>query len=170
MMSLDQIKAQVDLLAARVGASEYILPTYGRTEDGARPHIEVDRQAYHYVIVERGQELERVTTNELEELLYTIFKGVTFSLAIRYELKHRIEGQDCRRIVFQRQVELLSALSAEWGERESRRHKEILQRHPYDDAASIRADLTEEYRRQGWSPEEAQRKAFERYPLPGTKA
>jgi Immunity protein 63 len=168
MMTLNEIKAQVDLLASRVGASGYILPTYGRTEDGARPHVEVDPRGYHYVVVERGQELERLTTNDLDELLYTIFKSITFSLATDYELKRRMEDQDCRRILFQRQVELLSVLSPQWGERELRNHKQTLQQHPYDDNASIRADLTKEYRDQGYPPEVAQRMACERYPLPKT--
>jgi hypothetical protein len=168
MMTLDEIKARVDQLASRVGASGNILPTYGRTEDGARPHVEVDPHGYHYVIVERGQELERLTTSDLDELLYTIFKGITFSLAIDYELKHRMEDQDCRRILFRRQVELLLALSPRWGERELLDHKQILQQHPYDDNASIRADLTKEYRDQGCSPEVAWRMACERHPLPRT--
>jgi len=139
MLTLSEIKTEVDRLAAQIGASGNILPTYGRSEDGARPHIEVDSRGYHYVVVERGQELARLTTNELDELLYNIFESMTFSLACKYELAHRIETQDCRRIIFQRQVELLSELSRRWGERESQRHKEILRRHPFDDNANIRA-------------------------------
>ena len=166
MLTLSQIEAQVEQLATRVGASEYILPTYGRTEDGARPHIEVDSRGYHYVVVERGQELEHHTTNELDELLYLVFKGVTFSLAINYELKHRVKGQDFRRVLFQRQIELLSALSPDWGERELRQHHETLRQHPFDDNADVRADLAQEYRNQGGSPELAWRKACEQYPLP----
>ena len=142
MISLPEIKVEVDRLAARIGASGYVLPTYGYTEDGARPHVEVDVRGYHYVIVERGRELKRITTDDLDELFYNIFEGVTFSLAGDYEVNHRIEGQDSRRLLFQRQVELLSALSPQWGERESRRHERILHEYPYCDRArtsSIRA-------------------------------
>jgi len=51
MLTLDAIKSEVDRLAAKIGASGYILPTYGRSEDLARPHIEVDSRGYHYVVV-----------------------------------------------------------------------------------------------------------------------
>jgi hypothetical protein len=59
LLSLEEIKSEIDDLAQRIGASGLILPTYGRSEDFARPHIEVDDSGYHYVVVERGQEMER---------------------------------------------------------------------------------------------------------------
>lgn len=133
MLTLSEIEAEVGRLAARVGASGHALPTYGRSEDGARPHIEVDARGYHYVVVERGRELERLTTSDLDELLFNVFAGVTFSLACKHELAHPVGGQDRRRVLFQRQVELLSRLSPHWGERESRRHEQVLRQHPFAD-------------------------------------
>lgn len=168
MNSLTDIKAEVDRLAAVIGASGYhALPTYGHTEDFARPHIEVDSRGYHFVVVERGQEHERFTTGELDELLYRIFRSVTFSLAFEYELAHRIETQDCRRLGFQRQEELLARLSERWAERKAAEHERLLREHPFDDYSSVRAGLTKELREAGHSPEAAWRMACERYPLPG---
>ena len=158
MKSLADIKAEVDRLAAIIGATGYhALPTYGRTEDFARPHIEADSRGYHFVVVERGQELDRFTTHELDDLLYRIFCGVTFSLAIDYELAHRIETQDCRRIGFQRQVDLLAQLSKQWADRQAAEHDRILREHPFDDQSGIRARLSGQV---GW------KKACEQYPLP----
>ena len=153
-------------MAALINASRNILPTYGHSDDGARPHIEVDARGYHYVVVERGQELKRLTTSDMDELLFHVFESVTFSLANKYELAHRIEYRDSRRILFQKQVELLSMLSMHWGEREARNHEQTLQEHPFDDYASVRATLTKAYRDRGYSPEDACRMARERYPLP----
>ena len=99
-LSLEQIKAEINQQAARIDVPQSLLPTYGRSIDGAHPHIEVDARGYHYVIVERGQENSRVTTVELEELLFEVFEDITFSIACQYELKHRIEGQDFRRLLF----------------------------------------------------------------------
>ena len=166
MLTLSEIKSQVDSLASKIDASGFVLPTYGRTEDGARPHIESDSGGYHYVIVERGQELKRLTTLELDVLLAAIFSSVTSSLSYSYELAHRVEGQDCRRIAFQHQIDLLSALSPDWAERESKRHNEILLQHPFDDLSSTRARLCKDYRDQGQSPDVAWAKACEQYPLP----
>ena len=133
MKTLSEIEAEVNHLAAKIGATGYVLPTYGRTEDGARPHIESDARGYHYVVVERGQELRRDTTDDLEELLYHVFESVTFSLACNYEVRHRVAGQDSRRMMFARQIHLLSLLSPAWAEREARDHQRVLQQHPFND-------------------------------------
>jgi protein-S-isoprenylcysteine O-methyltransferase Ste14 len=139
MKSLTEIKAEVDRLAATIGATgNHVLPTYGHTEDFARPHVEVDSRGYHFVVVERGHELERFTTDELDDLLYRVFESVTFSLAFDYELVHRIGTQDCRRLGFQRQTELLSQLSKRWAERTAERHACILREHPFDDYSAIK--------------------------------
>lgn len=132
MLTLPEIKADIERLAARIGAPARNLPTYGRTEDFARPHIEVDGRGYHFVVVERGQEIERRTTNDFDELLYNVFGSATFSIASDYELENRIENQDSRRILFSRQVELLAALSPAWGEREAQRHERILEHYSFE--------------------------------------
>jgi hypothetical protein len=157
MLTLAEIKQEIDRLAAQVGASGYLLPTYGSTDDGARPHIEIDSREYHYVVVERGQELKRISTEDVNELLFHVFVNVAFNLAVDYEVKHRIEGQDCRRLGFRRQIELLSALSKDWSDREARTHEQILGEYPFDDLASIRAQLSKQV---GWKV------ACEKYPLP----
>jgi hypothetical protein len=141
MLTLSEIEARVNQLAQKIGAPQNILPTYGYSEQSARPHVEVSSVAYSYVIAERGQELSRYETYDLDEIFYRIFADVTFELSIKYELAHRIKIQDSRRIHFQRQVELLSMLSPAWAERESQEHAEILKRYPFDDSASIRADF-----------------------------
>ncbi len=123
---LPEIKAKVDDLAVKIGASGDVLPTYGHSEGAARPHIEVDARGYHYVVVERGEELERMTTTDLDDLLYHIFEAITFSLAGKYEATHRIPGQDFRIVLFKHQTELLSALSPQWAERASAYHERLL--------------------------------------------
>jgi Immunity protein 63 len=167
MRSLSEIKTEVDRQAAVIGAAEHhALPTYGHTQDGARPHIEVDSRGYHLVVVERGQEQERFTTRDHDELLFRIFKSVTHELAFAYELAYRVETQDCRRLAFRRQVELLSQLSPRWAEREAQAHEHILRKHPFDDMSGIRAGLTKELRDAGHTPQTAWQMACERYPLP----
>lgn len=132
-LPLTEIKSRVKKLAAVIAAPAETLPTFGRSEQSGRPHIEVDSGSYHYIIAERGQELERHTTPDIDELLYLIFQWITFELAINYELDHRIHGQDVRRIVFERQENLLSQLSPSWGERRIQEHEQILQKHPFND-------------------------------------
>ena len=157
MKSIAEIKIEIERLAAMIGALDsHALPMYERTEDFARPHIEVNSSGYHFVVIERGQELERFTTFALEDLLCKIFHGVTFSLASDYELAHRIESQDCRRTIFRRQVELLALISKRWADCAIVEHEQILREHLFDDHSAMRASLSA---RVGW------KKACEQYPI-----
>ncbi len=165
-LKLSEIETRADELAARIGAPKNILPTYGYSEQTGRPHIEVDSRGYHYVIAERGQEYKRHTTFDLDELLYKIFAGVTFELSVRFELAHRVENQDHRRIMFQHQIELLSMLSPQWAEREVQEHERILEKHPFDDYASLRAIYFKSLTDKGYSSKRAEKMAVEKYPLP----
>ncbi len=166
MLTLSEIEAKVNQLAQKIEAPKNILPTYGYSEQTARPHIEISSVVYYYVVAERGQEIDRYTAFDLDELLYKIFADVTFELSSKYEMSHRIANQDSRRIMFQHQVELLSRLSPEWAERESQEHEQILKKHSFDDYASIRATFSKELREQGNSSEVAWGMACEKYPLP----
>jgi len=165
-LELSQVKRRVEQMARIIGASRDILPTFGHSEHSGRPHVEVDASGYHYVVAERGNEHQRHTTLDLDELLYDVFQSVTFELACKYEQSHRVYSKDSRRITFQYQEELLSQLTPSWGERRKHEHERILEQHPYDDYASVRATFAVELREQGASSEEAWRVACDKYPLP----
>lgn len=129
-VSLLEIQQKVNDLAAVIQAPPELLPGYNhpRPPKGfdARSHIEADSRGRHFVIVERGHETERYITDSLDDLLFRIFDGVTFSMACDYELSHRIEEQDFRIILFAKQEELLALLSAGWQQRAQVKHRRLL--------------------------------------------
>jgi hypothetical protein len=133
MKALQDIEADVAVLATLIGATRDDLPTYGISRDFGYPHVEMEAGLYHYVVVERGKELDRRSSANYDDLLYWIFKDVTHSLAFSYELTHRVEDQDCRRIAFPRQIELMQRLGPDMGKRLEREIADILERSPYDD-------------------------------------
>ncbi|WP_157815908.1 Imm63 family immunity protein [Spirosoma pollinicola] len=134
-MTLSAIKEQVDILGGQINAPHHLYPTYGRSADGALPHIELDgSDTFHFVVVERGQELERRTTTALDDLLYWIFDTITFSMACTFELANRNHAQDFRRILFSHQEELLGRINVNWQERKRTNHNLTLSRHPFTDA------------------------------------
>jgi len=150
MRTLAEIEIEVERLAALIGASRDVLPTYGRSADFGLPHIEVSDCEYHYVVVERGQERSRATTASFDELLFLIFCDVTFDVAVEFELQHRIELQDCRRVIFAHQIQLLSALSSAWADRQAEDHIEILATNPFDDSAGYYASRIAGYTQAGF--------------------
>jgi len=114
-ITLEAVKTTVLRMAASINAPQTCLPTFGRTVDGARPHVEVGHdERLHWVVVERGREFERRTTQELSELLRWVFGDVTWSMASDWELHHRVPGQDSRILLFTKQLELLGQLDERW--------------------------------------------------------
>jgi hypothetical protein len=165
-ITLKSIKSEVDRIAKLISASDNYLPTYGYSRDLGYSHVEVDKKGLlHYVIVdERGQERERKTTGNLTDLLFWIFDGITFSMASDYEITNRKETQDCRRLLFVKQEELLGIIDKGWKEVKQKEHGEILKRNPFDDLASLRADFFRELRGKGYSQSEVDQLAYEKYP------
>jgi Immunity protein 63 len=58
---------------------------------------------------------------------------VHFSMACDDERRHRVAGQDFRRLLFSKQIQLLEALSHDWATRKASELQETLARHPFDD-------------------------------------
>lgn len=163
--SFESIKKIIYELAVKINAPEDLLPTYGYSRDFAYPHIEIDNSGLlHYVIVERGQELDHKVTDKLDDLLYWIFTSVTSDMACKYELKNRVEHRDGRRIIFEVQEELLGILNANWREKQVKENSQILARYPYDDYASLRATYCGILREKGYSEEEINQLAYDKYP------
>lgn len=133
MKSLKEVEAEIAALAARIGAGADDLPTYGHSRDFGYPHVEIDAHRYHYVIVERGAEIERRSSANYGDLLFWIFSDITHGLAFAYERTHRIEDQDSRRIAFPRQIELMRRIDADMARRLEQGLAVILERWPYDD-------------------------------------
>ena len=166
MLTLSEIEIKVNELAQKIRAPQNTLPSYGYSEQTARPHVEVSPRVYSYVVAQSGQEVSRYTTHEIDQLLYTIFVDVTLVLAVRHAEKNRVENQDIRRVAFQRQIELLTRLSPQWGERTSQEQVQILEQAPFDDDGSLRYLYWKSLRDKGFSVAQANKMAHEKYPYP----
>ena len=134
MYDLAYIEREMRRLAQAIGTPDHHIPTIGPSLYDARPYIEIDARGYHYVISERGTETERLTTTSIDDLFYRVSRTLAFSAAVAYEGRHRVPGQDFRRVMFARQVELLNRVNPEWAARCASEHEETLRRHPFVDA------------------------------------
>ncbi|WP_234111794.1 Imm63 family immunity protein [Chryseobacterium sp. R2A-55] len=134
--NLEEIRKKVEeislKLPQKIDINSYI--TFGNQEDFAKPNIEIDNSLfYNFIVVERGQELEKRITINLDDLLYWIFELITFDLASKFELQNRIENSDFRKILFKKQEELLSFISDYWKAKKLIEHNEILKIFPFQD-------------------------------------
>ena len=103
-----------------------------RGDDGSA-HVERVNGNYHYVITERGSEIERKVAQSAYELMYWLADGVTTGIALQIERENRIPGEDFRRQYFAMNLRLLTRLSSEWADWKRSEYQRILIQHPYRD-------------------------------------
>lgn len=70
-----------------------------------------------WVVVERGKEWERRTTDDLDELLYWIFRSVISEMSSKFAARHPVEGKEFRYPMFRKELELMGTLSPAWRSR-----------------------------------------------------
>ena len=133
VLSLEEIEKFIFDTAKIINADPSLLPTFGIIDGSARPAIKVDHYGYHYIINERGEEYDHRITANIKDLLYLVFEHITFTMAIHHELKNRVKNQDCRRIAFTKQIELMNKIDGDFGVKLKQNIEEILKRNPYND-------------------------------------
>jgi|SRR6478609_4609105 len=127
------LSRRIQELASIINAPASLLPAVGTSNDFADPYILIDGMFFQYVVRERGEILQNRETRDVEKLLYWVFKGVTFNMAVEFERNHRMPGQDIRRLLFSHELQLLETLNPQWRVMEQQEIDEILLRAPYSD-------------------------------------
>lgn len=137
MLELNEVKEKMYELGDRVGIdrNSSLYPMFSSTSivfgDGSS--IYTYNSKYHYVIMERGNEIEHHVSKSLDDILYLVFSNITFTLATNYEVKHRKDNQDFRRLLWAKQLELLKNISINYYEIEKKEVDRILKISPYRD-------------------------------------
>lgn len=164
MNSIEDVRKKVTELGRIINAPLNKLYVFDRNDGGY--HLEFHGDEYHYILNERGQELDRFVTKNFDELLYKIFKHITSSMAFSYEFDNRVPNQDSRRIAFAKKIELMSKINEQWGVKIEQNIAKTLQNSPYDDFSDDRVKLCKKLMDKGLSGEQAYEKACEKFPLP----
>ena len=122
----EELKLEITRLSQIINAPEFLIPTFDFSKDFAYPHIEMQGEEYHFVVVERGQELERRRTFNIDEILFWIFDGITFEMACELELRNRKENEDFRIQLFQIQENLMYKINPKFSEILNIKHSKLL--------------------------------------------
>jgi hypothetical protein len=134
ILSTAELRALIIRLGAKIGLSEARLGKVDEANDFAAPFI-FSTNRYHWVVREHGQEVQHKTTTDLDQLLYWMFENVTHGLASDFALEHREPQQDFRRMLFQKQLDLIEKLEPSWRHRLATRLNDILSDAPFADNA-----------------------------------
>lgn len=113
-VSIGGIQEMVWELAARIDAPKSLTTVFSRSPQDGRPHVEIHGDEFWLVTEERGSVFSVQKTENADILLYWLFRSITSRMAQEYELQHRDERQDPRRIIFSKQLELMAKLSSSW--------------------------------------------------------
>ena len=166
--SLLTIKDLTYELAKKINAPISALPDIFHKIDGA--YIESDQKGnIIYVIKERGEiifqkKASNNDSNEINELLYSIFSDVIRIMSQQYELNNREGGKDTRRMLFSKEEDLMGELNEMWRIKKQIEHSEILGMNPFSDEDELRFELIVNLRANGMSLSEARKIACDKYP------
>ncbi len=134
MLSNKEIEATIRQFARKIGVQnieKYF--TFDSPVGDATPMLCIEDGELCFIISERGEEIERISSVDSLEVLFFLFESITFTIATDYELEHRIPGKDFRRLLFQKQEELMNTLLPVWGEKLRSEHSDILSEAPFID-------------------------------------
>ena len=133
LLELPDIRKKIESKAQLINAPIDSLPTYDKPQGDGRPYIELYSLGYNFIISERLVELERRTTNDIDELMFWVFDGITHEMAIQQELRERKENEDFRRKLFSIQVHLMEKISLGFANKLKMKIDDILKVSPYND-------------------------------------
>lgn len=133
MVTLDEIHKKVIENARKISASNTLFPTFGDLHYDGTPCILIEREQFTYTAKERNNVVMNKQTNDIDELLFWVFEDITFFMASDYELNHRINNLDSRRLLHTHQLELLGNINIDWARRRAIQIEEVLKNSPYRD-------------------------------------
>ena len=64
----------IDGMASVINAPANLLPTIGTSDGTGRPHIEIGKGSFEYVVAERGNDVRRMTFLSKDDLLPCVFR------------------------------------------------------------------------------------------------
>jgi len=132
-MTLRSINNRYHAIAQKLAAPAKHVRFFTTPQHDGSPHIECIGGEFHYVVTERGSEYERRRTSDPEEVVFWLVSDLTWAMALEWEVQHRIEGEDCRRQMFRKDIDLMSTVSEVWSARKRQKYEQILSEHPFDD-------------------------------------
>ena len=137
MYTIEEIEDTIYDLGKRINieCNSKLYPMFSKISDVFNDGVSiyVDNFKYHYVNMSQGNMRKHIESNNLDDIMYVVFKSVTSVLAQKYELDHRDEESDFRRIMWKKQLTLLKEINPTFVERRKKEIDDILAISPYRD-------------------------------------
>ncbi|WP_225758227.1 MULTISPECIES: Imm63 family immunity protein [unclassified Leclercia] len=134
LVNIAEIQRQTDEMILRAGFPKHSVNLCSAPYGDGTPYISFENDLYNYIYSERGYEVSRKVTHSLNTLLYWIMSEFAYQIAYQYELDHRVEGRDGRRIAFPKFIEIMANMNPAWESEARVDIQKILAEAPYDDS------------------------------------
>ncbi|MBC8536433.1 Imm63 family immunity protein [Feifania hominis] len=89
--------------------------------------------AYHWIFTERGKVRDHKILNSEEDVLWYVLDEILFDIALDFAEKNMIKGEDFRRQLFKKEIELYSKFGDFFKKRKIAEIEKILKSDPYRD-------------------------------------
>lgn len=132
---IKQLQIAYNALCQRIDPMEGEYTILTEREDVGVPHVEFENGQYHYIVTERGLDLSRRSTADIDEILYWMLYDLTFWMGSAFEFKNRVEGPDCRRMMFAHWLEQMQKADQAMADRLKLDIERILAENPFVDHA-----------------------------------
>ncbi len=132
---IKQLQIAYNALCQRIDPMEGEYTILTEREDVGVPHVEFENGQYHYIVTERGLDLSRRSTADINEILYWMLYDLTFWMGSAFEFKNRVEGPDCRRMMFAHWLEQMQKADQAMADRLKLDIERILAENPFVDHA-----------------------------------
>ncbi len=130
------LQAEYNELCQRIKPFDGKYTILTEREDVGIAHVEFTGGEYHYIVTERGLDLERRSTVDRSEILYWMIYSLTFWMGVEFEFKNRIEGPDPRRMIFAHWLEQMKKADQAMADRLEKDIAQILAKNPFVDHES----------------------------------
>ncbi|WP_333855096.1 Imm63 family immunity protein [Leclercia sp.] len=137
LVNIAEIQRQADEMILRAGFPKHSVNLCSAPVGDGTPYISFENDSYNYIYSERGYEFSRKVTHSLNTLLYWVMSEFAYQIAYQYELDHRVEGRDGRRIAFPKFIEIMENFNPMWASEARNDIQTILAEAPYDDSLYI---------------------------------
>jgi len=106
----------------------------GRADLSSGTYVYSDERGYHIEYIgDKGGIVDKYDSDSFLEINFRICNELITSIAFKFCVDNREPGKDGRRILFKKELELLSIIGEEYYQMGNERINNILQENPYDD-------------------------------------
>jgi hypothetical protein len=96
-------------------------------------YIFSENEHYHFLFAERGSvRVDRILDN-VRDVLWYVVRELSFGISNKYASKYTKDGEDFRRKLFEKELEIFSLFGEDFRDRKEKEIQDILLDNPYKD-------------------------------------